>query len=285
MSKRTSGKKTGRLTHASAERWSRGSLSGIKSSLKTLGLTHTRDTLEAILHDAQKEDIGYTDFLRSITDGEIRYRQDKAKEKRIKEAGFPYPKYLNDFDPDFSQALTRKQLRQLGELTWIDGLYNLILAGPPGVGKTHLAIALGYHACENGYKVSYTTMQSLIRVLRTEEIDRRAKTKMKRIRASDLLIIDEVGYLPISPTEGDLFFGLISELQERNFEFVFLGANIDAAKTAETIGIKKQNAMKYKNTGVGIKANFRAVNAMVADYARTGSMESQEWKKEVEEDK
>ena len=78
---------------------------------------------------------------------------------------------------------------------------------------------------------------------------------------------------------------LISELQERNFEFVFLGANIDAAKTAETIGIKKQNAMKYKNTGAGVKANFRAVNAMVADYARTGSMESQEWKKEVEEDK
>lgn len=78
---------------------------------------------------------------------------------------------------------------------------------------------------------------------------------------------------------------LISELQEKNFEFVFLGANIDAAKTAETIGIKKQNAVKYKNTSSGVKANFRAVNAMVADYARTGSMESANWKKEVEEDK
>jgi len=77
---------------------------------------------------------------------------------------------------------------------------------------------------------------------------------------------------------------LISELQEQNFEFVFLGANIDAAKAAENIGIKKGHAMKYKNTSSGVKANFRAVSAMVEDYARTGSMEEQNWKKEVEED-
>ena len=78
---------------------------------------------------------------------------------------------------------------------------------------------------------------------------------------------------------------LISELQEKNFEFVFLGANIDAAQTAQSIGIKKENAVKYKNTSSGVKANFRAVNAMVEDYARTGSVESKNWRKEVEEDK
>lgn len=78
---------------------------------------------------------------------------------------------------------------------------------------------------------------------------------------------------------------LISELQEKNFEFVFLGANIDAAQAAETIGIRKGNAVKYKNTKSGVQANFRAVNAMLEDYARTGSMSSEKWKKEVEEDK
>ena len=77
---------------------------------------------------------------------------------------------------------------------------------------------------------------------------------------------------------------LISELQEKNFEFVFLGANIDAAAAAQNIGIKRENAVKYKNTNSGVKANFRAVNAMVADYA-AGEMESGNWKKEVEEDK
>lgn len=191
-------------------------LQTLKAACRTLGLTHTRDSLETILHDAEKEGTSYLDFLLAVTDGEILYKQEKAKNKRIKEAGFPYPKYLKDFDLGFCQALSKRQFRQLGELTWIDGLYNLILSGPPGVGKTHLAIGLGYQACEDGYKVSYTTMKSLIKALRTEEIDRRSQTKLRRIRSSSLLVVDEVGYLPISTTEGNLFFALVSELQEKS---------------------------------------------------------------------
>ena len=147
------------------------------------------------------------------------YHGDFENLKSFAESGYLHPddteRYLKDFDLSFCKSVTKKQFKQLSELTWIDGMYNLVLSGPPGVGKTHLAIALGYRACEEGYNVSYSTMQYLVQCLRTEEIDRRSRAKMNRIRKSNLLIIDEVGYLPINPTEGNLFFQLISELQEQ----------------------------------------------------------------------
>ena len=190
-------------------------LKKIKDFSASLGLKNTHESLNDLIHSAEQEGLSYVAFLERIFGDEIKYRQDKAQTRRIKEAGFPYPKFLKDFDLNFCQSITPKQLNQLAELTWIDGLYNLVLSGPPGVGKSHMSIALGYHACEQGYKVSFTTMQSLVRCLRTEEIDRRSRTKINRIRKSHLLVIDEVGYLPISSVEGNLFFQLISELQEQ----------------------------------------------------------------------
>lgn len=187
----------------------------LREQAASLALYNTRDNIEELIYQAQKDDITYVEFINKVFSKEIDYRHARAEARRIKNAGFPYAKYLKDFDLSFCKSITARQFKQLSELTWIDGIYNLILSGPPGVGKTHLAIGLGYHACEEGYNVSYTTMQSLVQCIRTEEIDRRSRAKMNRIRKSSLLVIDEVGYLPVNATEGNLFFQLISELQEQ----------------------------------------------------------------------
>lgn len=190
-------------------------LKELKANAGSLSLINTRENMESILKNAEDSSSTYVELLANVFQSEINYRHDKAKARRIKEAGFPYIKKLEDFDLEFCKSITDRQLRQLAELTWIEGLYNLIFAGPPGVGKTHLSIALAYHACEQGYRVSYTTMQMLMQCMRTEEIDRRSRAKMNRIRKSNLLVIDEVGYLPVKEIEGNMFFQLISELQEQ----------------------------------------------------------------------
>ena len=124
-------------------------------------------------------------------------------------------KYLEDFDIKFQTSISKKQLNLLGELLWIEQVYNIILLGPPGVGKTHIALALGYKAAVEGYRVSFTTMSSLIQILRTSSLLVGSRTKLNRIYKSSLLVIDEVGYLPIERTDANLFFQLISDLHEQ----------------------------------------------------------------------
>ena len=155
----------------------------IKASAQTLGLTHTKISLDEIIHTAQENDYSYLDLIGYVLDCEITYRQDKAREKRIKEAGFPYPKYLKDFDLSFCKAISKKQFKQLSELAWIDGIYNLILSGPPGVGKTHLAIGLGYQACEEGYDHAVPHKDAQDR--RDRQACRRKDAKDKSIEPSD----------------------------------------------------------------------------------------------------
>ena len=187
----------------------------LKKYAASLGLYSTKKNIDELLVSAEKEQPSYSKFLEKVFADEFTYKQQRALEQRLKNAGFPYVKTLEEFDLNFCKSISKKQLEQLSELNWIDGMYNLVLAGPPGVGKTHLAIALARHACEAGYHASYATMSYLIQCLRTREIDRKSKAKINRIYKSDLLVIDEVGYLPITATEGNLFFQLISDLQEQ----------------------------------------------------------------------
>jgi DNA replication protein DnaC len=190
-------------------------LEQIHEYAKNLNLNYLKINAYKVIEDADLRDMSYQDFLLSVLENEIALKNKKAQEKRIKDAGFPVIKRIEDFDFNFQKSVTQKQINRLLEMEWIDRMYNLIFLGPPGVGKTHLAISLGFKAVEAGYKVSFTTMDKLMHTLKTQEISRRSKGKMNRILSSSLVIIDELGYLPISRDEANLFFQLVSVLHEQ----------------------------------------------------------------------
>lgn len=204
-----------------------GKLDLIKESAKRLKLSYLADSAEEIVQSAEEKSASYQEMLLSILEGELDLREKKSNERRLKDAGFPVVKTLEEFDTDFQRSITERQLNSLSEVDWIDRLYNLIFLGPPGVGKTHLSIALGYRAVEMGYKVSFTTMDSLMHSLKTQEISRKSKGKINKILSSSLLIIDELGYLPVSREEANLFFQLISLLHEQTSLIITTNKGLD----------------------------------------------------------
>ncbi|MFD1608401.1 IS21-like element helper ATPase IstB, partial [Oceanobacillus luteolus] len=143
-------------------------------------------------------------------------------------------KTLDDYRLHEQQALTKKQMNQLKELTWLDQLYNLILLGPPGVGKTHLATGLGIEAIYKGYKVSFISMGELVHLLKTEEFTRKSQTRMKRIRDSNLVIIDDLMFMAMDNREANLFFHLINDLYDKSS--IILTSNKAPSEWGELLG-------------------------------------------------
>ena len=177
---------------------------------KQLGLSYLTNKDFGIF----SEPVSNEDFLIGCFKEEIEYREQKAKERRIKQAQLPTYKGFDTFDTDFQKGISDWQLSQIATLSWIEGIYNLILIGPPGTGKTHIALAIGNKALDLGYKVFFASMDTLIHILKTQEISRSSAARLKWIKESDLLIIDEMGYLPIGKIEANMFFQLVSQLYE-----------------------------------------------------------------------
>ena len=160
------------------------------------------------------EGLSNEEYLLSIFRAEAEERQKRAEAERMKQARLPAYKGFDEFDADFQKSITREQLNTLAELEWLDQIFNVVLLGPPGTGKTHIALAIGNKAVREGYKVFFATMDSLMHILKTQEISIRSAARVRWIHKCDLVIIDEVGYLPVSKTEANLFFSLISKLYE-----------------------------------------------------------------------
>ncbi|MDQ0157297.1 IS21-like element helper ATPase IstB [Robertmurraya andreesenii] len=202
--------------------------------LKTLHLSEAAHSLSQLVKQAETSESTYLSFLNSILEYEQKRREEKQLEKRLKWAAFPFQKTLDEFHLEEQQSLSQKQLNHLRELTWVEQLYNIILLGPPGIGKTHLSVGLGLEAINQGYKVMFITMGELVHALKTEEISRKAQTKMKRIRTADLVIIDDLMFMAMDQHEANLFFHLINDLYNRSS--IILTSNKAPKEWGELLG-------------------------------------------------
>jgi DNA replication protein DnaC len=184
----------------------------LKQTLSTLNLREAAGVVEDLLLTAEKQQWSYRECIQQLLDHEGDRREEKQLAKRFKSAAFPEIKTLADFNPEESATLSKKQLAQLQELVWLEQSYHILLLGPPGVGKTLLATGLGVEAVNKGFKVSFVTMDTLVLLLKTQEISRQAAGKMKRIIGSDLIILDDLMFMAMDRAEANLFFQFINKV-------------------------------------------------------------------------
>ncbi len=187
-------------------------IDSIRTMLKTLNLHNAAQQIEDILNVPLNKTISYEKFLEEQLQREIKGREEKRFERNLKQASFPEYKTLDEFDLSEQPSLSKRQINQLREPSWIEQGYNLILLGPTGVGKTMLSIGLGIHAINNGYKVHFTTMNDLVYILKTQEILRTSRAKYRRIIEADLVIIDDLMFMAMEKHEANLFFLLVNKL-------------------------------------------------------------------------
>lgn len=162
-----------------------------------------------------KDDLTPLKSIELFLEEELRLRIEKQNLLRRKKAKLPYIKTLESFDFGFQRSVTKEQMLRLCDLTWVEQAYNICFLGPPGVGKTHLAISLAEKALEQGYAAAFETLEDLMLILKTAEISATSRRRLKYLKKASLILIDEVGFMPLEPAEANLFFSFISMMSEK----------------------------------------------------------------------
>jgi len=234
----------------------------IEGYCKKLNLVKTTDVLDSLAEEASKKELSYTDFTEKLLEIEATAAFERCTKTLLKFAKFPYLKTIEDFDFSFQPSIDKKKILELATLRFLDNGENIIFLGPPGVGKTHLAIALGLKAALASYRSYFTTATDMMARLRSGLLNGNLDNKMRVYLRVRLLIIDEVGYLPLSQEEASLFFQVISKRYEKGS--VILTSNKSFGEWAEimagdaTIASAILDRLLHHSTTVNIKGeSFR----------------------------
>lgn len=190
-------------------------LERLEEQMQRLKLVRTALELPLLLQDASKRELSYSDLLEELFSRELAAKQERHTAMKTTMARFPFQKSLDSFDFKFQPSIDPKVIRELATGRFITDADNVLLLGPPGVGKTHLAVSLGLKACALGYRTVFATAAGLVASLTRAHQENRLDEKLKQLVQPKLLILDEIGYLPLDRLGANLFFQLVSRRYER----------------------------------------------------------------------
>lgn len=187
----------------------------IRAHAAKLGLPHLAEHAEVLLARAEAEQMGYLELLDLVLEEEVAVRDSRRFANALKLSGLPHRKTLTDFDFAFQPDLDARKVKDLATLAFVEAKANLCLLGPPGVGKTMLAVGLAIAAAQAGYSIYFTSLDDLVRRLRAAETTGRLGRQLQVYLRPAVLIVDEVGYLPLGRAEANMVFQLVSARYER----------------------------------------------------------------------
>ncbi len=186
----------------------------LKQNLEELKLSYIAENYRELLDDAARKNTSVLDVLLELVDGQINDRRNRAPARRVRDAHLPKIKSLAEYDFNFPKRIAKQKVLRLFDCQFIDTFGCAVLIGPTGVGKTHILTALGYVACEKGISVRFTRAIDMINVLTTAQLNGTLEKKLREYVRPQLLLLDELGYLPIDKRGADLMFQVVAARYE-----------------------------------------------------------------------